>query len=326
MTLIRKNQLIRSSTLLRESIISINKTFFLTKGNADSSAAASASIFKPFGFGGGLQPAAQPKPLFGGAASLPTGASPASQTANNNNEENEDGGNENQNPEDYEPQVDFKPLVKLEEVEVKTGEEDEDVLFKARCKLYRFIAETKEWKEKGAGEIKVLKRKETTNVFRILMRRDQIFKLCANHRITSDIKLEIVNEKQVRWHAQDYSEPGEGKHELLTAKFRHDDEAKQFKAEVEKAQVILASEPSIPQTDTNKATAVKTPTATSSGAGSKTSLSEMFKKDKQWTCNACYVSNGDNLLKCLACQAVRTDGKTPTGTLPKSESEDSGID
>jgi E3 SUMO-protein ligase RanBP2 len=216
--------------------------------------------------------------------------------------------------------------VKLEEVEVKTGEEDEDVLFKARCKLYRFIAETKEWKEKGAGEIKVLKRKETTNVFRILMRRDQIFKLCANHRITSDIKLEIANEKQVRWHAQDYSEPGEGKHELLTAKFRHEDEAKQFKAEVEKAQVILASEPSIPQTDTNKATTATTSAATSSGAGSKPSLSEMFKKDKQWTCNACYVSNGDNLLKCLACQAVRTDGKTPTGSLPKSESEDSGID
>ena len=214
-------------------------------------------------------------------------------------------------------------MVKLEEVEVKTGEEDEDVLFKARCKLYRFIAETKEWKEKGAGEIKVLKRKETTNVFRILMRRDQIFKLCANHRITSDIKLEIANEKQVRWHAQDYSEPGDGKHELLTVKFRHEDEAKQFKAEVEKAQEILASEPSLPQIDNPKAAA--TTAQSSASTSSKPSLSEMFKKDKQWTCNGCYVNNNDNLLKCAACQAMRTDGKVPTGVLPKSESEESGI-
>jgi len=268
-----------------------------------------------------LQPAAQPKPLFGAGASQPSGATSSTHTTTNN-DDNEDGGNENQNPEDYEPQVDFKPLVKLEEVEVKTGEEDEDVMFKARCKLYRFIADTKEWKEKGAGEIKVLKRKETTNVFRILMRRDQIFKLCANHRITSDIKLEITNEKQVRWHAQDYSEPGEGKHELLTAKFRHEDEAKQFKAEVEKAQAILASEPSPPQTDFPKQ--ATTVTSTSSSAGSKPSLSEMFKKDKQWTCSACYVNNNDNLLKCAACQAVRTDGKTPSGPMPKSESEESG--
>ena len=34
-------------------------------------------------------------------------------------------------------------------VEVKTGEEDEEAVFKERCKLYRFVGETKEWKEKG---------------------------------------------------------------------------------------------------------------------------------------------------------------------------------
>lgn len=53
------------------------------------------------------------------------------------------------NPEEFEPQVDFKPIVKLQEVETKTGEEDEDVLFKKRCKLFRFDLGTKEWKEKG---------------------------------------------------------------------------------------------------------------------------------------------------------------------------------
>lgn len=53
------------------------------------------------------------------------------------------------NPEEFEPQVDFKPIVKLQEVETKTGEEDEDVLLKKRCKLFRFDLGTKEWKEKG---------------------------------------------------------------------------------------------------------------------------------------------------------------------------------
>ena len=53
------------------------------------------------------------------------------------------------NPEEFEPQVDFEPIVKLQEVETKTGEEDEEVLLKHRCKLFRFNLETKEWKEKG---------------------------------------------------------------------------------------------------------------------------------------------------------------------------------
>ena len=286
-------------------------------GNADTASIASP-IFKSLGFAGGLTPSTQPKPLFGSAAAHATPQSAAT-------DDGGDDGNENQNPEEYEPQVDFKPLVKLEEVEVKTGEEDEDVLFKARCKLYRFSNETKEWKEKGAGEMKVLKHKTNVNVYRILMRRDQIFKLCANHRITADLKLEIVNEKQVRWHAQDYSEQGDGRHELLTAKFRHEDEAKQFKAEVEKAQAILASEPPSTTTPKETTTAKKTETTASNAcAGLKPSLSELFNKDKKWTCQGCYVQNNEDLLKCAACQAVRTDGKVPAG-IPKSESDTSGI-
>ena len=276
-----------------------------------------ASSSQPLGFGGGFKANAAPNAfaLFGGQAT------PSKGGAEDANDE-DNGGNDNQNPEEYVPQVDFKPLVKLNEVEVKTGEEDEDIEFKARCKLYRFNNDTKEWKEKGAGEIKILKRKGTTNVFRILMRRDQIFKLCANHRITSDLKFEIVNEKQVRWHVQDYSEPGEGKHELLTAKFRHEDEAKEFKAKAENAQRILASEPRSTTSETESVAATAT---TNVCAGLKPSLSEMFKKDKQWTCSGCYVNNSDSLLKCAACQAVRTDGKTPTGGMPKSESEESGL-
>lgn len=131
--------------------------------------------------------------------------------------------------------------MKLAEVEVMTGEENEEAVFKQRCKLYRFDTESKEWKEKGTGELKVLKHK-SNDVYRILMRRDQVLKLCANHRITPDLKLEIHAEKQVRWHAQDYSEGNDGKHELLAARFRSEADAKSFKDVVEKAQKTIRSE------------------------------------------------------------------------------------
>jgi len=59
------------------------------------------------------------------------------------------------------PDVHFEPLVSLDEVEVKTHEEDEDVLFKMRAKLFRFDKPLKEWKERGTGDVRFLQHKET---------------------------------------------------------------------------------------------------------------------------------------------------------------------
>jgi hypothetical protein len=36
-------------------------------------------------------------------------------------------------------------------VETKTGEEDEDVIFKMRTKMFRFVESSKEWKERDKG-------------------------------------------------------------------------------------------------------------------------------------------------------------------------------
>ncbi|RUS33457.1 RanBP1 domain-containing protein [Jimgerdemannia flammicorona] len=85
-------------------------------------------------------------------------------------------------PEEVEPspEVDFVPVVKLDEVEVKTLEEDEDVLFKMRAKLFRFDKALNEWKERGTGDVKFLQHKETKKV-RLVMRRDKTYKVCANH-------------------------------------------------------------------------------------------------------------------------------------------------
>ena len=48
----------------------------------------------------------------------------------------------------------------------------------SRAKLFRFASN--EWKERGTGDVKFLKHKESGKT-RIVMRRDQTLKVCANH-------------------------------------------------------------------------------------------------------------------------------------------------
>jgi Ran-binding protein 1 len=77
--------------------------------------------------------------------------------------------------------VHFEPVVQLtEKVEVKTNEELEEQLFKMRAKLFKFVKESSEWKERGTGDVRLLKHKENGKT-RLVMRRDKTLKVCANH-------------------------------------------------------------------------------------------------------------------------------------------------
>ena len=51
-----------------------------------------------------------------------------------------------------------------------------------RAKLFRFDTneDPPQWKERGVGDVKLLKNKKNSNV-RLLMRRDKTHKICANH-------------------------------------------------------------------------------------------------------------------------------------------------
>lgn len=50
-----------------------------------------------------------------------------------------------------------------------TGEEEEERLFCERAKLFRFDKDTKEWKERGIGELKILKNNTTKKVTKIIL-------------------------------------------------------------------------------------------------------------------------------------------------------------
>ena len=62
------------------------------------------------------------------------------------NEEDEDA--EDAEADGHDPH--FEPIIPLPElVEVKTGEEEEELVFKHRAKVYRYCSDTKQWKERG---------------------------------------------------------------------------------------------------------------------------------------------------------------------------------
>ena len=66
----------------------------------------------------------------------------------------------------------FEPVIPLpDKVDVITGEEEEEVLYSHRAKLFRLV--DGEWKERGIGDVKILKHK-SSNKIRLLMRREQV--------------------------------------------------------------------------------------------------------------------------------------------------------
>lgn len=63
---------------------------------------------------------------------------------------------DNEEAEDEGDNIHFEPIVQLPDyIDVKTGEEDEEEMFRQRAKLYRW--DGVEWKERGVGDMKILK-------------------------------------------------------------------------------------------------------------------------------------------------------------------------
>ncbi|CAO2829892.1 unnamed protein product [Amaranthus hypochondriacus] len=120
------------------------------------------------------------------------------------------------------------PIVRLEEVAVTTGEEDEDALLDLKAKLYRFDKEGNQWKERGTGTVKFLKHKVSGKV-RLVMRQSKTLKICANHLIIAGMTVQehAGNEKSCVWHASDYAD-GELKEEMFCIRFASIENNKNF--------------------------------------------------------------------------------------------------
>jgi len=143
----------------------------------------------------------------------------------------------------------YEPVVRLtEQIDSKTHEEDEEALFKMRAKLFRFDTDNSEWKERGTGEVKLLAHKETKKV-RLVMRRDKTLKVCANHSITADMRLQpnIGSDRSWVWKVAADVSDGEPVAETLAIRFANADNANQFKTAFEEAQKSNASLTSKPE-------------------------------------------------------------------------------
>lgn len=78
-------------------------------------------------------------------------------------------------------------------VHLPDAAKDERIVMSLRCRMYRFDTEDSEWKERGTGQIRMLQGNVTKKV-RLVMHRDALLKICANHYIASGMKIQTYKD------------------------------------------------------------------------------------------------------------------------------------
>lgn len=227
------------------------------------------------------------------------------------NQESENKQNSSETFDEFEPTAEFKPVIPMPAlVEVKTGEEDEIVLFEHRAKLLRFDASSKEWKERGLGNIKLLVHKDNVQKLRLLMRREQIMKVCCNHAVTKEMIFQKMpkSEKDVTWCAKDFSD-GELVPETFCLRFKTVPLCDKFLESIKTAQIKMKDE-----SKTAKEEIIPTQQTVLSSFGDK------FKpKVGSWSCQICYTNNLESFSKCACCEQPKPEVKKILTNIPNNE-------
>jgi Ran-binding protein 1 len=128
--------------------------------------------------------------------------------------------------------------VQLEQVDVETGEEDEEVLFTERAKLFvhgesmlNVGTGIKTWNERGIGQVRFLRNNEHQAI-RILMRQEKTMKIICNHALDPRIKLEpnVGSDRSWVWIAHDFADGEELVETTFAIRFSDSEVAGGFKA------------------------------------------------------------------------------------------------
>ncbi|GIX88807.1 ranBP2-like and GRIP domain-containing protein 4 [Caerostris extrusa] len=141
--------------------------------------------------------------------------------------------------------IHFEPAIPLPDlVEVKTGEEDETPIFVHRAKLFRYDSNTKQWKERGVGDIKILSHKEKVR-FRIILRRDQVHNVACNHCISEDMSLSpmATSDTALCWNALDFSDSPNGEASQFAVRFKLKETLDNFKQVFNNCKEQLVNQP-----------------------------------------------------------------------------------
>ncbi|CAA3001718.1 ran-binding 1 homolog c-like [Olea europaea subsp. europaea] len=196
-------------------------------------------------------------------------------------EEEEDDSKPGAEDEDTGAQV--APIVKLQEVAVTTGEENEDILLDLKAKLYRFDKEGSQWKERGVGTLKLLKHKESGKI-RLVMRQNKTLKICANHLVlpTMTVQEHQGNDKSCVWHAADFAD-GELKEETFAIRFASVENCKSFKDKIEEITESLAKTTEDSEEGTTAANLIEKLTVESKDTEEKQEAKEASEEKKNET-------------------------------------------
>ncbi|KAF7996400.1 hypothetical protein HCN44_002032 [Aphidius gifuensis] len=142
----------------------------------------------------------------------------------------------------------FEPIVSLPLIDIPSNEEDEIEMVKLRAKLYRYdsSSDPAEWKERGTGDVKLLRHK-TKHTVRVVMRRDKTLKICANHFVTPwmELKPNCGSDRAWVWSVLADFADEQLKPELLAIRFANSENASLWKETFEKAKKIVGTECSI---------------------------------------------------------------------------------
>ncbi|KAL8930596.1 MAG: hypothetical protein Q9208_000466 [Pyrenodesmia sp. 3 TL-2023] len=180
-------------------------------------------------FGGGAKKEKKEEPA--DDPSEPSGSSKAKREAEAAEADKEGEGGEAHEEAPESPDVHFEPVVHLtEKVDTKTNEELEEQTFKMRAKLFRFDRDSREWKERGTGDVRLLKHKENKKT-RLVMRRDKTLKVCANHYVVPNMHLEpnVGSDRSWVWNAAADVSEGEPEAQTLAIRFANSENANLFK-------------------------------------------------------------------------------------------------